>query len=291
MKFGFSSYSFNQRLSTGDMSMLDVIDWVAESEGEHLEIAVTSSAADGPIPTIDSDPAYVQSLKKKASDAGIELSQLAVGANLFDKPEAVRGEIERVKKYVDMAESLGITLMRHDVAMRNEEGDDTPVFDKALPIIVEAAQEIADYAADHGVTTSLENHGFFVQSSDRVRRVVLGVDRPNYKTTLDIGNFLCVDEDPTSAVPQNLPYASIVHLKDFYVRDQDPGEGFFRSRGGKYLRGAIVGQGDINMRSVIKSVKDSDYDGFVSIEFEGHEDCLIGCRRGIGNAIRLYNEA
>lgn len=291
MKFGFSSYSFNQRLSSGDMSMLDVIDWVAESEGEHLEIAVTTKSADGPIPTIDSDPAYVQSLKKKAADSGIELSQLAVGANLFDEPDAVRGEIERVKKYVDMAESLGITLMRHDVAMRREEGDDTPVFDRALPIIVEAAQEIADYAADHGVTTSLENHGFFVQSSDRVRRVVHGVDRPNYKTTLDIGNFLCVDEDPTTAVPQNLPYASIVHLKDFYVRDQDPGEGFFPSRGGKYLRGAIVGQGDINMRSVIKSVKDSGYDGYVSIEFEGHEDCLVGCRRGIANAIRLYNEA
>src|SRR3712207_8560418 len=43
--------------------------------------------------------------------------------------------------------------------------------------------------------------------------------------------------------PANLPYASIVHFKDFYIRpaDTDPGEGWFRSRGGKYLRGAIVG--------------------------------------------------
>ena len=74
MKFGFSSYSFNQRIASGDMSLLDVIDWVAESEGEHLEIAVISNSSDGPIPTIDSDPAYVESIKKKAADAGIELS-------------------------------------------------------------------------------------------------------------------------------------------------------------------------------------------------------------------------
>ena len=92
------------------------------------------------------------------------------------------------------------------------------------------------------------------------------------------------------AVGNNLPYASIVHLKDFYVRTQDPGEGFFQSRGGKFLRGAIVGQGDIDMRGVIGAVKTSGYDGFVSIEFEGHEDPLVGCSRGIKNAIRLFDE-
>ncbi|GAA2091634.1 sugar phosphate isomerase/epimerase [Microlunatus panaciterrae] len=294
MKFGFSSYSFHQRLQNGSMSLSDVIDWVAESEGEHLELAVLSGVPEGPLPTINSDPDFVQAIKKKAADAGVELSNLAIPAGFFhDDPAEVRAEIDRVKKYVDLADELGMRLLRHDVAHRNEPGDDTPVFEKALPIIVESAKEIAQYAAERGITTSLENHGFFVQSSDRVRRVVHAVDEPNFRTTLDIGNFLCVDEDPTVAVPQNLPYASIVHLKDFYVRPQNenPGEGWFRSRGGKYLRGAIVGNGDIEMRTVIKSIKESGYDGFVSIEFEGHEDCLIGCARGIANAIRLFDEA
>ena len=94
-------------------------------------------------------------------------------------------------------------------------------------------------------------------------------------------------------MPANLPYAMIVHLKDFYVRpaDRDPGEGWFRSRGGKYLRGAIVGNGDIDTLVASASIKASGYDGFVSIEFEGHEDCLVGCSRGIANAIRIFDEA
>ncbi|MCW2804908.1 MAG: hypothetical protein QOF52_1183 [Propionibacteriaceae bacterium] len=295
MKFGFSSYSFHQRISTGDMSLFDVIDWVADSQGEHLELAVLSNSAQNTIPTVESDPDYVRAVKTRAADRGVTLSNMAIGAVLaHDDPGEIAAEVKRVKAYVDLAETLGITLMRHDVVAHGAvPGDDTPAFEKALPKIVDASKEIAQYAAEHGVTTSLENHGFFVQSSDRVRRIVHAVDEPNFKTTLDIGNFVCVDEDPTAAVPANLPYASIVHFKDFYIRpaDQDPGEGWFRSRGGKYLRGAIVGNGDIDIRSVASSIKASGYDGFASIEFEGHEDCLIGASRGIANAIRLYDEA
>jgi sugar phosphate isomerase/epimerase len=296
VKFGFSSYSFHQKISTNQMTLADVIDWVAASDGEHLELAVVgSNGPDGPIPNLDSDPEFVAGVRKKAEDAGVILSNMAIGANFFtDDQAALEAEIKRVKAYVDLADQLGIRLMRHDVVAHSGlEGDDTPLFEKALPSIVAAAKEIAQYAAGKDITTSLENHGFFVQSSDRVRRIIQAVDEPNFKTTLDIGNFLCVDEDPTVAVPQNLPYAMVVHFKDFYVRpaDRNPGEGWFRSRGGKYLRGAIVGNGDIDLRSVAKSIKDSDFSGYASIEFEGWEDCLLGCTRGIAAAKRLLAEA
>ncbi|SDR82046.1 sugar phosphate isomerase/epimerase family protein [Microlunatus soli] len=294
--FGFSSYSFHSKLSTGEMTLPDVIDWVADSEGEHLELAVVgSNGTDGPIPSLDSDPGYVDSIAKKADQAGVILSNIAIGANFFTSdPAEIEAEVKRVKAYLDLAEQLGIKLMRHDVVAHSGlQGDDTPLFEEALPNIVGAAKEIAQYAAGKGITTSLENHGFFVQAADRVRRIIHAVDEPNFKTTLDVGNFVCVDEDPTVSVPQNLPYAMIVHFKDFYIRpaDRDPGEGWFRSRGGKYLRGAVVGNGDIDLWSVARSIKESDYSGFASIEFEGHEDCLLGCARGIANAKRLIAQA
>jgi sugar phosphate isomerase/epimerase len=182
--------------------------------------------------------------------------------------------------------------MRHDVVAHGSlPGDDTPVFEEAFPTIVAASKEIARYAAGKGVTTSLENHGFFVQSADRVRRIVHAVDEPNFATTLDVGNFVCVDEDPAAVVPQNLPYAMVVHFKDFYIRDTDPGEGWFRSRGGKYLRGAIVGNGDLDLASVARSIIESDFEGYAAIEFEGAEDCLLGIERGLANAKRLLDQA
>ena len=38
--------------------------------------------------------------------------------------------------------------------------------------VVEAAAEVADYAARYGITTMVENHGFFVNGSDRIIRLV-----------------------------------------------------------------------------------------------------------------------
>src|SRR5699024_1642265 len=248
---------------------------------------------DSPVPNINTPAERIAEIKKHAADRGVTLSNLAVGANFFsDDPSEVAAEVERVTRYVELAAEFGITRMRHDVVRHaGVQGDDTPEFEKAFPLIVASAKEIAQYAAGRGITTSLENHGFFVQLSDRVRRIIHAVDEPNFGTTLDIGNFLCVDEDPTVAVPANLPYATVVHFKDFYVRTEDPGEGWFRSRGGKYLCGAIVGNGDIDTRRVARAIKESGFDGFASIEFEGAEDCLLGCARGIANAKRLYAEA
>jgi sugar phosphate isomerase/epimerase len=291
VKLGFSSYSFHQRLGTGAMSLTDVIDWVADSDGEHLELASIYPGPDSPVPTLGSDPAFVARVRDHAAEKAVTLSNLAVGADLSTGDPA---EVDRVKAFVDLAAALGITLLRHDVVPHGiVAGDDTPAFDAAFVDIVAGCRTIADYAASKGITTSLENHGFFVQSSDRVRRIVHAVDRPGFKTTLDVGNFLCVDEDPTTAVPANLPYAMIVHLKDFYVRPAHfaAPDGWFASRGGKRLRGAIVGEGDIDMPTVIGAVAGSGYDGFVSIEFEGHEDCLVGSTRGLANARRLWDRA
>jgi sugar phosphate isomerase/epimerase len=44
------------------------------------------------------------------------------------------------------------------------------------------------------------------------------------------------------------------------------------------------------MYSIIKKIKDSGYDGFVSIEFEGIEECLLASATGLANAKRIFAE-
>jgi sugar phosphate isomerase/epimerase len=230
----------------------------------------------------------VDEIREHAAAAGVPLTSLAIGADLSTGD---RAQIDRVKAHVDLAERLGITRMRHDVVGHaGVEGDDTPLFEQVLPHIVAGAKEIAQHAATKGITTSLENHGFFVQAADRVRRIIHAVDEPNFRTTLDVGNFVCVDEAPEVSVAQNLPYAMVVHFKDFYIRPEEaaPGAGWFRSRGGKHLRGAVVGNGDIDLAAVARAIRESDFRGYAAIEFEGWEDCLLGCERGIANAKALF---
>jgi sugar phosphate isomerase/epimerase len=272
-------------MMSGEMDILQVIQWIADQGGEHVEIVPRGFE-------LVNNPDLVDRIREKADDAGIEISNFADSAN-FIKPDddAFRREIERVMKLVDITHRLGAKHMRHDVASRPIEQSTITQFERDLERLADACRQVADYAAQFGITTSVENHGRYVQKSDRVQRLVVAVDRPNFRTLLDVGNFLNADEDPVSALKNNISIASMIHLKDFYVRPsyRDPGDLWKQTLGGNYIRGAIVGHGDIDMYEIIRIIKHSGFDGNISIEFEGKEECKLGSKTGFDNARRIWN--
>lgn len=288
MKVGLSSYSLYGILKSEEMSIIEAIQWVADQGGEHIEIVPNLGFK------LEDNPALVDAIREKASVVGIDISNYAIGANFITEgEEAFQTEIERVKKEVDIANRLGVKFMRHDVASLPISDSTIKQFESDLPKLTKACQIVADYAGKYGITTSVENHGFFIQASDRVQSLINHVNRSNFKTTLDVGNFMCVDEDPVSAVKKNISYASVVHIKDFYLRQAHlyPGEGWMQTTSGNYLRGSIVGHGDINMREVIKVIKESGFNGYISVEFEGIEECKQASKMGMDNVRRLWDEA
>jgi sugar phosphate isomerase/epimerase len=286
MKIGLSTYSLSKAIHDGEMDVCGAIEWIAENGGKHVEIVPSGFEV-----TDEEDTA--ERIRAKAESVGLEISSYTVGANFVqESEEEYEAEVQRMMREVDVGHRLGVSLMRHDAASRPPEEATIENFEKDLPKVAEACRRVADHASRYGITTSVENHGYHVQHSDRVRRLIQAVDRPNYKTTIDVGNFMCVDENAVAAVKKNVSLASMIHLKDFYFRPghEDPGEGWFRTAGGNYLRGAIVGQGDLDMRRILKAVKDGGYDGYLSIEFEGMEECRLGSRIGMENTRRLWGE-
>ena len=123
-------------------------------------------------------------------------------------------------RHIDVAAKLGLKRMRHDVSsFRRPLETNTPLdFEREFPLMVEACRALADYASQYGITTMVENHGFFVNGADRVIRLWSEVNRENFGLLCDIGNFICVEDDPVVAVKKVLEYVRMFHLKDFYVR-------------------------------------------------------------------------
>lgn len=285
MKIGLSTYSLLQAVKSGALAPPDLLDWIAARGGAHVEIVpigfeVTDDMAD--------------QFRERAKHLKIEISNYLIAADFIKNDGAAyEREVERVLRQVDVAKRLGVSLMRHDVAWRPPADSSIWQFEEDLPRIVTACQRIADYAQSLGIVTTVENHGYFVQHSDRVLRLVQAVNRPNFRLTVDVGNFLCVDEDPVAAVQKCLPYAAMVHLKDFYVRyDQtSPGHGWFSTAGGHFLRGAMVGHGDVRLRDIVAAIKRAKYDGFVSVEFEGLEESRLASEEGLKNARALLEQS
>lgn len=282
MKVSVSSYSFNALMKSGKMTQKDCIAKAKKMGFEAIEFSGIMP------PEGDSQQDYAAELRNEAERVGIPISAFMFAADFLNgSGKDTEKEILRVKKMVDIAAILGVSVLRHDAT----KGDGRP-FDTVLPILADACRRVSEYAAARGIKTTVENHGFFCQDSYRMEKLVSAVNYENFGLLVDIGNFLCADEDPATAVARTAPYAFHAHAKDFHVKpamEPDPGKGFFQSRSGNYLRGAIIGHGNVPVLHCIRALKKAGYDGFVAIEFEGVEDNIFALETGLCNLQRYIN--
>jgi 3-oxoisoapionate decarboxylase len=290
MKIGVSSYSYSQLVNTGKMDQLDVIARTKEIGFDVIEFS-TLVLPEGQTPL-----SFAPRVKEECDRVGIEIASYTIGADfLTGSGGDWKAEATRLRDEVRVAQILGVKSMRHDATGGFGPDHKGPRgFDDALDVLIKGCSEVTKFAADLGIKTMVENHGFFCQDSERLEKLVNGVNHPNFGLLVDMGNFLCADDDPAKAQGLLMPYAFHVHAKDFHVKPgtaPDPGEGWFRSRGGNYLRGSIIGHGDVPIPQCIAIMKRAGYDGVLSIEFEGMEDPIRGISIGLANLRRFVAEA
>ena len=292
MKIGVSSFSYERLTKAGEVSMKDTISKAKEQGFDVIELLdIWRQASD-----CDAPETLAEELREEAARGGIELSAYTVAADfLRGSGGDVAEEIKRIKRAVELAAILGVPCMRHDASYGfPADWEGLKSFDSALPRLRDACREITEYAAEKGVKTMVENHGRFCQDSRRVEKLVVAVDHPNFGVLIDIGNFVCVDEDNSAAVGRLAPYAFHCHAKDFHLKpgtDVFPGAGWNVSRGGNFWRGAIIGHGNVPLLSCLRVLKQSGYESVLAIEFEGMEDPLTGIALGQANLRKLTDMA
>ena len=280
MKLSVSSYSFQSKIKTGEMTQFDTIA-AASSLGLSAIEFIDLTPEYGKKPTLDEQKQYAERLRAEADRLGMTINAYTIGASLFCEGTAARDEILRLEGQLEVAKILSAGIMRHDVCWKLGTGKYRS-FDAMLPVMAKNILAVTKYAATLGIKTCSENHGYIAQDSDRVERLVNAVGHENYGVLVDMGNFACVDEDSALAVSRLAPYAFHVHAKDFIKHPfSEHFEGGFETRGCNRLEGCAVGDGDIPVEQCLAILRRAGYDGFVSIEYEGKGDCIEGIRKGI----------
>lgn len=284
MKVGVSTYSFGRYVE--ELGIIGVLDKIKEFGGEAVDFVAFEK--DDHAKALE----LAAQFKEHMDEIGLLPGCFCVGSNFLTKDRSA--EVERLCRDADIARVLG-TKMRFDVAYGfSPEVKIKRSYDSFLESgAVDYIRQVVDYSESIGVETCTENHGIFSQDSSRVEKLINAVNRENFGALVDIGNFACADEPSDKAVGIMAQYARHAHAKDFHYRPgylDDPGEGWFKTRNENWLKGTVIGHGDIPIKQCLRILKKNGYDGILAIEFEGNEDPLFGVRVGIANLKRFIED-
>jgi len=131
---------------------------------------------------------------------------------------------------------------------------------KVMPYLEQTAEQLkiaAPMARDLGICLALENH--CDSFSEEILWVLEQVDHPFVGACIDTMNAWHIAEDPMKAIENLAPVAFTNHFRDDRVEF---------CRDGFRVRGAAVGDGDIDMKKAYEMIKEHSPTNRINIETE-----------------------
>ena len=265
-KIGVSSYSFWHFDENSKPSMSFCIENAARMGFDGIEFLLVQMSS--------VDNSHLQKLKKKAFHAGLDIMGLSTHQGFLNPSENYRNEnISKTIDQIEIAYKLGIPTMRintgrwgtsesFDALMANK-GIEPPISGytetDGFPWVIDSIEKCLPTAEKCGVVLGLENHWGLGISAKNVKKIIEEIDSPWLKATLDTGNFL---EDRDNQIKNLAPYACLVQAKTYYG-------------------GGVWYTLDIDYESIGRVMRDNNYKGYISLEFEGNEDPMTAVPKSL----------
>ena len=188
------------------------------------------------------DMNYLKELKSRAEGEGVKMGLIMLDTNgdLGASDQAERDEaVQKTFEWIDAAKFLGC----HSVRVNARGPGDA---DELRPRIVESCSRLADYGAERKMNIVIENHGGLSSDPDWLVSVMKAVNKPNFGTLPDFGNFPNTT-NRYDAVEKLMPFAKGVSAKASRISQEGLVEetDFFR---------------------MMRIVRDAGYHGYVGVE-------------------------
>ncbi len=295
MHAGVCQWVFNAPLIKGEVDMFDCIEFVGlNTEADCFEPLSRYWSEDEPVDE------QAEQARELLDDGGLLVSCYTLESDfaVYDE-QAFEATVAHCILEMDIADILDTDTIRLDPrSSLPPEQAQSPDLDFILERVSEGMQEIADAAADRGLTVGVENHGLLLGRSDLVMRMIELVDRPNFGVNLDFSNFRIVfGEDHVEVTRMFAPFVVHVHAKDSLLSAAEPenaeAEGWRRTLpkdSEEWYRPCVGGEGDMQWPTVFSILRDAGFDGTVSLETSLPDDIRGSVRDGVANLKRILAE-
>jgi sugar phosphate isomerase/epimerase len=186
---------------------------------------------------------------KALDDAGVRVSAIGSPIGKIGVDAPLGPELDRLRRVADVAAGFGTTIVR--------------VFSFFIPAaqrperyreqVIERMRALADIAEERGVVLAHENEKeIYGDRPERCADIIASVGSPALRATFDAANFVqCGVRPHTQGYGLIRPYLVYLQVKDALA-----------------ATGEVVpaGQGDGQVRETLAALRDSGFDGYLSLE-------------------------
>ena len=254
-------------LVKGSMSLSDYLDFASGLDVDGVELY--------PLIADLKDSGSWGDYRQTCRDMGLEIPMLCCSPD-FTHPDPVfrAQEIEKEKKWIEMAHALGARFCRVLSGQRRPEISR----EQGVDLAADAIRACLPHAGEHGVTLILENHykdGFwehpeFAQPMDIFCDLVDAVgEHPGFGVNYDPSNTLLAGEDPLELLSRVKHRVVTMHASDRYLKHGTL-EDLAREEGvtgyAERLAHGEIGQGMNDYDAIFSALCGAGFDGWISIE-------------------------
>ncbi len=191
-------------------------------------------------------------LRETLARLGMEISALCgdLGRG-FVKPDYIREDVEKTKRMMDLAKSLGVRVLTSHIGRIPESKDDP-----GYHIATEALEEIGAYGDEIGVDFASETGP---ESGAALAEFLRGLKAKSIRANYDPANMVMNGFDPVQGARDLADLIVHTHAKDGIGPGPNQGE-------------VPLGEGEVPWPEYLRALQDIGYDGYLTIEREVGED-------------------
>lgn len=187
-------------------------------------------------------------IKKQLDESGIQLSSVGSPIGKIKITDDFAPHMELYKHTVEIAHVMETPNIRMFSFFMPEHESYDPYRGK----VMDQLGQFVDYAKASNIILLHENEkDIYGDVADRCLELMKEFYGDHFKAVFDFANFVQCKQDTLAAYEMLKPYIAYIHIKDALWSD-----------------GSVVpaGHGDGNVEKILKLLKDSGYQGFLSLE-------------------------